>query len=82
MSYHGLVRLVQNKECYFVFSYTFFFPFLLFSIKRFALLSLLLFLFLRKYLIFAIDFGPITNWNWFLEMSLELHVISTSVPVY
>ena len=40
MSYHGLVRLVQNKECYFMFSYTFF-PFLLFSIKKFALLSLL-----------------------------------------
>ena len=67
--HRGSVGRVQGKECYIMFTYTFFDIFCCFSSKN--CVFIIFTSFLMKYEISATEYLPIKNWNWWQEIVSE-----------
>ena len=71
--HHGSEGRCQNKECYFLFLYTYFLGFFLFSVIKFALLSFS-FPFAMKYQISAMKYQ--ISANFFHQSETEIVIIN------
>ena len=77
MIHHGSVGWSQNKECYFLLSYTFLTFFCLFAFHNKICFYnfLFIYLFLMKHQISAAKYCPIRNRNWWSKLLVELYAV-------